>query len=233
MAETMENESNKYEAATLYEENQESKVIQGVDVGTKNIDKNFWDRLNRYCDKANSKNFREEKEFVSNISKEALSYEIDDESELKKHDFHGINKRDDTYVEYLKAYSYNYKVRAKAQSRMKWVFFSIVIFTFILIIVSGFLIVIHLFMKSEFGVKEIATLITSIVGMVSAFIALPEIIARNLFPANEIDETSKIFLQMANNDLQLRRFYRQGKSPRSLNSPLEDKNVFKNTNDLH
>lgn len=101
MAETMENESNDYEAATLYEESQKSKVMQGIDAGIKNVDKNWEDKLHRSCDKTNSKNFREEKEFVSNISKEALSYEIDDESELKKHDFHGINKRDDTYVEYL------------------------------------------------------------------------------------------------------------------------------------
>lgn len=227
MAETMENESNDYEAATLYEESQKSKVMQGIDAGIKNVDKNWEDKLHRSCDKTNSKNFREEKEFVSNISKEALSYEIDDESELKKHDFHGINKRDDTYVEYLKVYSYNYKIRAKAQNRMKWVFFSIVIFTFILIIVSGFLIVVHLFREREFGVKEIATLITSIVGMVSAFIALPEIIARNLFPANEIDETSKIFLQMANNDLQLRRFYRQGNNFNPVDTSLDDKKLSK------
>lgn len=128
-----------------------------------------------------------------------------------KNDLHAISERNITYGKYLSDYCFNFNKKAKSQRRLRRCFFWITMSLLTVIVIGGIIGIGVIFAKGNIGAGEVASVISAIVGMITAFLVLPKIIGDNLFPKKEDDNSEKIFNLVLDNDLELRKFYQQDK----------------------
>lgn len=144
-----------------------------------------------------------------NSSKEIKDVKNNDD--LKIRDFQAISDRNETYNRFLESYVDSYSSKAKSQRYMKWLFLLVILFLlgFLVIILS---LAVYNFSRNENNVFDLASVISAIAGILTSFIIIPKIIAKNLFPSNEEDASSQIFNDMLNYDNSLRGFYKNTRS---------------------
>lgn len=128
-----------------------------------------------------------------------------------KNDLTAILERNVTYGRYLKDYCSNFNKKSKSQRRLRRCFFWITMGLLSLIVVGSIVGVGSIFIRGSIGAGEIASVISAIVGMITAFLVLPKIIGDNLFPKQEDDKSADLFEVVVNKDFELRRFYQQDK----------------------
>lgn len=153
-----------------------------------------------------SNDYSETLKLVLNLSNKKEQIESDEA--LKQDDLNSIQYRNKTYNKFLESFSNDFSIRAKNQIKMKKIFFALIMgaLCFLIFIVGISLRNISL---KEINVYEMATIISSLAGVITAFIVIPKIIAKNLFPTYENDKSTEIFSNMIKYDHELRKFYRK------------------------
>lgn len=126
------------------------------------------------------------------------------DNDLKNTDLEAIQRHTKIYTEYLETYVNDYKKKISAQITMKWIFFIIVLLLLTSMIIGSIIVICNISKKPLINPSDVATVITAIVGAVSAFLILPKVIAENLFPSKEEDKTAQIFEKMFEHDINLR-----------------------------
>ena len=153
-----------------------------------------------------SNDYSETLKLVLNLSNKKEQIESDEA--LKQDDLNSIQYRNKTYNKFLESFSNDFSVRAKNQIKMKKIFFYLIMGAlYFLIFIVG--ISLRNISLKEINVYEMATIISSLAGVITAFIVIPKIIAKNLFPTYENDKSTEIFSNMIKYDHELRKFYRK------------------------
>lgn len=129
------------------------------------------------------------------------------DEEFRNSDIESIKKRDKIYINFISDYNTNFNKKSKGQRKMKWIFF-ITILTLLFGLIFGTVYsLIIISNKANVSINDISIIISSLVGAITAFIALPKIIANNLFPVKDEDHSADIFKSVIDNDLKLRQFH--------------------------
>ena len=169
--------------------------------------------------------FKLAKEYSPNASRN-----IDEDT--RKKDIDSIKKRDDLYISHIRNYVVNYNKRAKGQTKMKWVFF-VVIMALLFGLVSGTIVAILIIScKKDISLNDFTVVGTSMAGVISAFIILPKVIAKNLFPTTEDDRSAEIFQSVIANDMELRKFHRKTNENKLKENSNKEQNGFSEVKEL-
>jgi hypothetical protein len=128
-----------------------------------------------------------------------------------KNDLHAILNRNLIYGVYLSNYCTNFNKKSKSKRRLGRCFFWITMILLAIIVIGGVVGIGLIFIRGDIGGGEVASIISAIVGMITAFLVLPKIIGDNLFPKNDDDKSADLFELVMNKDFELRQFYQQDK----------------------
>lgn len=145
-------------------------------------------------------------EYIENLPKKKET-KLDDKLDIKNLDFRSIQERTIIYKDYLTKYFDNYNKKTKHQTLMKWIFFGVTIFLMIVLVGITAFSIYHLSLQDNIGWSDASLAITSMAGVITAFIVLPNTIATNLFPSSDEDKSSEIFKSILDNDYNLRTLY--------------------------
>lgn len=126
---------------------------------------------------------------------------------LKNSDFSSIQKRTKLYETYLTQYFNNYNKKTKHQTIMKWIFFGVTIFLMAFLVGVTAFSIFNLSRQQKISFEDVSLVVTSMAGVITAFIVLPNTIATNLFPSTDEDKSSEIFKSILENDYNLRNLY--------------------------
>lgn len=126
-------------------------------------------------------------------------------------DLHAILNRNLIYGVYLSNYCTNFNKKSKSKRRLGRCFFWITMILLAIIVIGGVVGIGLIFIRGDIGGGEVASIISAIVGMITAFLVLPKIIGDNLFPKNDDDKSADLFELVINKDFELRQFYQQDK----------------------
>ncbi len=126
-------------------------------------------------------------------------------------DLHAILNRNLIYGVYLSNYCTNFNKKSKSKRRLGRCFFWITMILLAIIVIGGVVGIGLIFIRGDIGGGEVASIISAIVGMITAFLVLPKIIGDNLFPKNDDDKSADLFELVMNKDFELRKFYQQDK----------------------
>lgn len=114
----------------------------------------------------------------------------------------GAQIRDEKYTELLSHFSENYHKEKKQSLLFKKIFFGIIIGLFCALGISGIVILfLALFFKTD---NMLSIVIASSVEVISSFIAIPTIIAKNLFPEKVDEQIVKMTEILIKNDMDVR-----------------------------
>lgn len=133
--------------------------------------------------------------------------DIDIDTVFRNSDIYSIGKRDALYIKYIRSYTDSYVKRIKGQSKMKWIFFLVILFLLFSLVMGTIITILIIANKSKSTINDIAIIGTSMAGVISAFIVLPKVIAKNLFPPTDDDHSAEIFKRVIKNDMKLRQFH--------------------------
>lgn len=126
-------------------------------------------------------------------------------------DLHAILERNIIYGVYLNNYCVNFNKKSKSKRRLGRCFFWITMTLLSIIVICGIIGIGLIFIRGNIGAGEVTSIISAIVGMITAFLVLPKIIGDNLFPKDENDTSADLFNLVVNKDFDLRQFYHQDK----------------------
>lgn len=152
-------------------------------------------------------------EFIIDYSKTQIANikednDIDEvNTKVKVSDISDIMDRSKHYNKYINLYLKAYRAKQKSQLIMKWLFFGIVLFLLILLIIGTIISMVAISNKESLSLYDISLIITAVAGVITAFIVLPKVIAKNLFPQSDDDNSKDVFKYVMENDLKLRGFY--------------------------
>lgn len=118
-----------------------------------------------------------------------------------------VQDRNNSYCYFLTEYIENYECKAKAAQKMKWIFFWVILALLFGMVTACIVAFINASQKQGADYSNIATIVTSIAGIITSFIVLPKVIAENLFPSQEEDKTAEIFDSMIKYDIELEKHY--------------------------
>lgn len=115
----------------------------------------------------------------------------------------GAKQRDSEYTNLFRKYTTNYDLDKKQSLRLKSNFFWIIMISFIVLGISGIvLLFLGFFIESK---NALAIIITAAVNILTSFIAIPTIIARNLFPEEADEQIVKVTNLLVENDDNIRK----------------------------
>lgn len=116
-----------------------------------------------------------------------------------------FTKRDKLYTMLLVQYISSNKRKATWNTVYKCIFFCVTVFILLALIVAPIIITIIIVQKDKPNlVVDLAALASSLIGVISAIIVLPEIIAKHLFPTNEDEQMIELVKNMQVNDSNIR-----------------------------
>ena len=146
---------------------------------------------------------------LANRYSPSLADDDDIDENFRKSDISSISERNALYIMYIRNYTFSYNKRLKGQSKMKWIFFVVILFLLLSLVVGTAIAIWVAINKSETTINynDIAIIVSSIAGVITSFIVLPKVIAKNLFPNTEDDHSAEIFKSVIENDMKLREFY--------------------------
>ena len=150
--------------------------------------------------------FKKISEFVAKKKSEGIQ-PITKDFDYGKKALKTVQDRNDSYCTFLAEYINNYGRKVKATRKMKWIFFVIILILLSGMVAACIVAFINASQKQETDYSNIATIITSIAGIITSFIVLPKVIAENLFPSKEEDRTAEIFDSMIKYDIKLEKVY--------------------------
>ena len=113
-------------------------------------------------------------------------------------------RRDNLYTALLQSYINIYSSKEKHKKVFKVIFFSVIMVIFFLVIAGCVFCLCVITLNKSYDAAGVALAITSIGGIVSAIIVIPQIIAKHLFPANEETFMLDMVKSMQNNDAGIR-----------------------------
>lgn len=125
----------------------------------------------------------------------------------KRKDWNEISARNQIYTQFLFTYIANSNQKSKHQVRMKIWFFAIIMSLLAILVIAACVALVNISAKALPRVEDVVTVITAISGVITSFIVIPKVIAKNLFPPSEDDKTAQIFGSMIKSDLKLRKYY--------------------------
>lgn len=136
----------------------------------------------------------EAKDITLNIAVEQQQRERDKE----------YDERNVLYTELLRNYIASYEDKDNEKRKYKKVFFWVTIVILCLIVAAclGFIGIIVVVGKDNY--TEIGAIIGSVIGIITALIAIPKIIAEHLFPVNEESNMIDMVKNMQDNDSNIR-----------------------------
>lgn len=169
------------------------------------IIKDFYDDYDDFDD-----SFEDDDSSNTETSKEK-SEEIADESLLvsatkqSKEDKTEYEKRDESYTLLLDDYIESSKSKTAWNKVYKCIFFSVTMLILVALVAFPIAVTIIIVVKEQSNlVVDIAALVGSIIGIISAIIVLPKIIAQHLFPTNEDEHMIELVKNMQVNDSKIR-----------------------------
>lgn len=160
-----------------------------------------------------NKNTSDLSEFIIDYSKTRIANikednDIDEvNTKVTVSDISDIMDRSKHYNKYINLSLNVYRAKQKSQLIMKWLFFGIVLFLLILLIIGTIISMVAISNKESVSLYDISLIITAVAGVITAFIVLPKVIAKNLFPQSDEDNSKDVFKYVMENDLKLRGFY--------------------------
>ena len=114
-------------------------------------------------------------------------------------------KRDESYTLLLDDYIESSKSKTSWNKVYKCIFFSVTMLILIALVAFPIAVTIIIVVKEQSNlVVDIAALVGSIIGIISAIIVLPKIIAQHLFPTNEDEHMIELVKNMQVNDSKIR-----------------------------
>lgn len=144
---------------------------------------------------------------LANRYSPSLADDDDIDENFRKSDISSISERDALYIKYIRDYTFSYNKRLKGQSKMKWIFFVVILFLLLSLVVGTVIAVCVVINKSKTTIEDISIIVASMAGVITSFIVLPKVIAKNLFPTTEDDHSAEIFKSVIENDMKLRKFH--------------------------
>ena len=130
--------------------------------------------------------------FDSNSDHDAKR-EIDESGNLFKEAKQSYNKVDDKLLEFIENFVTNQNAAAKQKKRLKWIFFTITMIVFCIIVITP---IVSLIVMLQFEVKNyvavLGTVIAAVVEVLATVIVLPKIVAEYLFNKEEENANIKI-----------------------------------------
>ncbi len=114
------------------------------------------------------------------------------------------DRRDFLYADLLDKYIQSYKSKTAWNKGYKLVFFVISMLVFTAIIAVSLVALYIVAKRDNHSPSDIATVLSSMVGIVSSIIVLPRIIAEHLFPTNEDGNMIDMVKNMQLNDSKIR-----------------------------
>lgn len=130
-----------------------------------------------------------------------LNMAIDSQSQRQDEEY---DKRNKLYTQLLRTYIDNYSTKEKTKRIYKLIFFIVTMFLFFGIISVCLVGIILLSITNNGQLADAGIAIADIVGIISALIILPRIIAEHLFPANEESNMLEMVKNMQDNDANIR-----------------------------
>lgn len=131
----------------------------------------------------------------------------DIDGKIKSSDISSIQQRDELYINHIRNYTVSYNKRVKGQFVMKWIFFIVIMLVLIGLVLGTVLCILLVLKRDNTTINDVSIVGTAMAGVISAFIVLPRVIAKNLFPTTEDDRSAEIFKSVIENDMELRRFH--------------------------
>ena len=114
------------------------------------------------------------------------------------------DERNVLYTELLRNYIASYEDKDGEKRKYKKVFFWVTIVILILIVVACLFFIWIIIVVGKDNYTEIGAIIGSVVGIITALIAIPKIIAEHLFPVNEESNMIDMVKNMQDNDSNIR-----------------------------
>lgn len=136
----------------------------------------------------------EAKDITLNIAVEQQQRERDKE----------YDERNVLYTELLRNYIASYEDKDNEKRRYKKVFFWVTIVILCLIVVACLVFIGIIIVVGKDNYTEIGAIIGSVIGIITALIAIPKIIAEHLFPVNEESNMIDMVKNMQDNDSNIR-----------------------------
>lgn len=131
----------------------------------------------------------------------------DIDTQIKQSDIKSILERNKKYNKYIDNYSFVYAKKQKGQSKMKWIFFITVLALLVILVMGTIVSMVLISSKNDIDLYDISLIISAIAGVITSFIILPKVIAQNLFPSTDEDNSYNTFKSVIENDYRLREFY--------------------------
>lgn len=126
------------------------------------------------------------------------------------------DERNILYTVLLKSYIASYEEKDKEKRKYKKVFFYVAIGILCLIIIACLLLIGMVIGKEKGNYADIGAVAGSVVGIITALIAIPKVIAEHLFPVNEESNMIDMVKNMQDNDSNIRNvIYRNGDNERN------------------
>ena len=116
------------------------------------------------------------------------------------------DRRDRLYSDLLEQYIEISRSKARWNEIYKLFYFFIAMGAFLALTISPIIVFQNISQKECTSIADIATVIGSITGIISAIIVIPEIIAKHLFPTNEDEHMIEMVKNMQINDSRIRTF---------------------------
>lgn len=134
-----------------------------------------------------------------------------------------IRHRSAVYNKYLSFYVFFFRIKSWTQWSMRVLFFLAISAASILIVQSCFSCISKVLTSKQIDVSGVVAIVSSLIGMLTTFIALPEIVAKNLFPQKEDDISAELFNKMFEHDVELRKLRsKPEKQPERSPDPKRD-----------
>lgn len=178
----------------------------------KNVDKIEWEIIKDFDDDYDDFNdVFEDDESDSQEPIKEKSEEIADQSLLgsatkqSKESQTEYEKRDESYTLLLGDYIDSSKSKTEWNKVYKCIFFCVTMLILVALVAFPIAVTIIIVVKEQSNlVVDIAALVGSIIGIISAIIVLPKIIAQHLFPTNEDEHMIELVKNMQVNDSKIR-----------------------------
>lgn len=90
----------------------------------------------------------------------------------------------------------------RSKSKQRWVFLWSVVGVFVFVVTAGMVVMLIAVSKKQAAITDIVALVGALVGVVSAIISLPNIIANHLFPADSEKNVFDYLTKLHEKDLQ-------------------------------
>lgn len=139
-------------------------------------------------------------DFFDDISDDSQSVNSEEEASVIGEE--GAIARDKLYTELLTKFSDNYDLTKKQSKTQKTVFFSVVLVFLGILLITG--IVILFIALFNCSICNVAVVIGASVDILGAFIAIPTIIAKHLFPEKIDNDVIEVVKQLVRNDKHIR-----------------------------